>query len=133
MTDLINNSGNTTTIVTTIQPSLITIEKLRENYGKLVDEFNKIPIDDQLYIINACVNHINSKYKELNSTIKAWCVYVVYKQWQNRIQSESLIPKYIDEFVTYFNDNSEAYLLDIDYAYSEYDKYIPLINKYLKS
>lgn len=83
-------------------------------------------------IIDACVNHINTKHKDLSADRKAWAVVVVRNQYvKGKIKNDADIVKRIDDFLTFWESNHKKYCEDMVSA-TEYDRDSGFVFRYEK-
>jgi hypothetical protein len=108
---------------------------LVKKYELVVDNHFPIkPINEQLIILDLCYKYINTNHKDLNPTLKSWCVYVIRKLYDdNKLTGEVEINKCVEDFITYHNNHHEQYLENIETFCSEYDRDIVFINTYLNA
>lgn len=117
MTDLINKVDEM------INTDIASVKVLVEKY-KDVLELTKIEKDIPYlaFLINTCIEHLNTNYKDLEKDWKAWASVVVINLFLNKkLENIEDIVKTIDEFVVFWKSDYEKYCDDI-IATTDYDK-----------
>jgi len=117
MTDLINNVDEL------IKSDINSVQELVNKYASVLQDTKpEKDIPYLAYIINICVNYINTNHKDLPQDWKAWSVVVVRNLYfDGKIKMGDDILKIIDDFLTFWKAEYKSYCQDI-IAASEYDR-----------
>ena len=84
-------------------------------------------------VIDVGINHLKTNYDKMTIDWKSWIMVLLKEEYFRKlIKSEADIPKEIDDFIIYHNENYENYLKDT-IAASEYDRDRGFIYMYLKT
>jgi len=109
------------------------INGLIQKYTPLLELFvrqqNHIPY--LAVVIDVGINHLKTNYDKMTIDWKSWIMVLLKEEYLRKlIKSEVDIPKEIDEFIIYHNENYENYVKDT-VAASEYDRDRGFIYTYL--
>ena len=105
--------------------------KYNDIIGILYKTIDKDYLDYILYSLEYVFKYINEKYKDEDSTIKAWCVVNLMRKIKSiEIHNDNDINNLIDKTIEHLkNDDYKNYLNDIDFFASEYSRDLEYINK----
>ncbi len=107
---------------------------LKKYENAYYEKFSLKSINEQAIILDICYNYINLNHKDLDPTLKAWCVFIIRKLYDvDYITGEMEINKNVEDFITYHNTHHKQYLENVEIFGSEYDRDIVFINTYLNT
>lgn len=127
MTDLINK------IDKIIKDDLQSIQNITTKYQSVLEVLpDKKQVPYLAYIINVCVEHIKEFHDERDADKKSWAVIVIKNLFTaGQIKNESEIPKTIDDFLKYVDDEFQSYK-DNHIAVSQYDLELGFVNVFVR-
>lgn len=109
------------------------INGLIQKYTPLLELFvrqqNHIPY--LAVVIDVGINYLKTTYNQMTIDWKSWTMVLLKEEYLRKIiKSEADIPKEIDDFIVFHNENYENYVKDT-VAASDYDRERGFIYMYL--
>jgi len=117
MTDLINK------VEEMINTDIASVQVLVDKYRNVL-EITKIQKDIPYlaFLIDICVEHLNSNHNNLSKDWKTWATIAIRNLFlDKKLENIEDIAKTIDEFIVFWKSNYEKYCDDI-IAATDYDK-----------
>lgn len=103
-----------------------TIEELNgliQKYALVVGLFRPPEQPYIAYIVDIAVNHIKATHNDLPLDWKCWSTIVVKNAFfNNKINKDSNIIEFIDDFITYWKQEYQRYCDNLGMSASEYDR-----------
>jgi len=121
MIDLISRNQNELTPDEITQLNIV-INKYSPALKEILKFDNKL-VPYVAHIIDIGVNYVNDKHSDLDADWKIWCIVLLKNLFlDHKLTNIDDVPKLVDDFVMYYNDEHAKFKKTIEVSASNYDK-----------